>query len=243
MAAVEYLDPSIANEGISANDWKPGAWADAVSLSDDEWQPDLEPPRVNDYAAFKKHKHYGRYFRPWKYQPFPAWLYHPTLEPKLIDARFRDGAVDNEACKATAMKLGPEWRREPYPKDTAKVMVGKMLPVKNDTQRLTEAIAAGLADNKATGSGPVDAASIAAIVAAVMAAMPQPLGAPVAVPAAEVAPTRTRRTKAEMVAAEEAAKVSEAATERTALVELAEKEGIVIDDAMTNEEIKKALGL
>lgn len=244
MAVVEYLDPSIAGEGTSVNNWQPGAWTNAVALSDEEWQPELEPPRIPDYAAFKKHKHYGKYFRPYRYQPFPALLYHPVEAPRLIDHRFRDGAIDNEACKNAALALGPEWRREPYSKDTAKVMIGKSLPVKNDTQRLTEAIAAGLADNKQTGSGIVDATQIAAIVAAVMAAMPTQTIASAPVPAS-AAPTKAakRAAKAEQDPALETKPPEGEAAERVALIELAEKEGIAIADGASNEDIKKALGL
>ena len=51
---VEYLDPSIAGEGFHAEKHNPGAWMDAPDASAEEWQPDIEPPHINDYAAFKK---------------------------------------------------------------------------------------------------------------------------------------------------------------------------------------------
>ena len=66
MAGVEYLDPEIANEGQSANNWTPGDWTNTPNPGDEEWQPDMEPPHVNDYAALKKHKDYRQYFRPYR---------------------------------------------------------------------------------------------------------------------------------------------------------------------------------
>jgi hypothetical protein len=162
MSAVEYLDPEIANEGSSANNWTPGEWTNAPNAADEEWQPDIDPPHINDYAAFKKHKHYRQYFRPYRYTPFPAWMYHKTLEPKIVKT------------KDDVLALGPEW--SPTPLKLRVDMTGKSLPVKTDTQRLTEALVTGLL--KAPGSaaapgGAVDAAAIAAIVAAVMTAMQQ----------------------------------------------------------------------
>lgn len=145
-------------EGTSCNNWSPGAWANTPNLSEDEWQPDMEPPHINDYAAFKKHKHYGKYFRPYRYMPFPAWMYHKTEEPKLVKSR------------EEVLALGPEW--SPTPNKPRIDMTGKSLPVKSETQRLAEVVAQALAV-KGPSSGGIDATAIAAVVAAVMAALPQ----------------------------------------------------------------------
>jgi hypothetical protein len=205
---VVYLDAEIAGEGESANNWAPGAWTNAPA-TEDEYQPDIEPPHVNDYAAFKKHKHYRQYFRPYRYHPFPAFLYHPTLGEKIVKT------------KEEVFALGPEW--SPIPIRPRVDMTGKSLPVKNDTQRLTEALVAGMAGKKDAG----DPATIAAIVAAVVGAMQQPQKA-----AQEPEPAAL--TPDTQVSSE---------TERTALLELADKEGIKVDGRWSNERLKKELGL
>jgi hypothetical protein len=203
-------------EGTSANDWTPGAWANTPNIADDEWQPDIEPPHINDYAAFKKHKHYGKYFRPYRYTPFPAWMYHATLEPKIVKS------------KEEVLALGPEW--SPVPNKPRVDMTGKSLPVKSDTQRLAETIALAL-PRGAAAAAPIDATMIASIVAAVVAAMPQMQ--PAAIPAApspdDLMPPR------EPTASED--------VERSALLELAAKENIKVDGRWSNERIKKELGL
>src|SRR5579859_4094547 len=72
---VDYLDPDIANEGVSA----------------EAWSPALEPPRIPTpemfrnaiaTAADKTKRPLKDYFpqlsgRPYKHQAFPCWLYHP----------------------------------------------------------------------------------------------------------------------------------------------------------------------
>lgn len=234
MPAVEYLDPSIANEGLSANNWAPGEWTNAASSADEEWQPDIDPPHINDYAAFKKHKHYKQYFRPYRYIPFPAWMYHATHEPKIVKT------------KEEVIALGPEW--SPTPKKPRVDMTGKSLPVKTDTQRLTEALVAGLVKQPgaAAAGGGVDAASIAAIVAAVMAAMPQQhaVAAPVALDPAKMMPTDVEGLRQFVESPkDDDGSPQRDSIERKALLELAEKEGIKIDGRWSSERIKKELGL
>lgn len=239
MAGVEYLDPEIANEGQSANNWAPGDWTNSPNPGDEEWQPDMEPPHVNDYAALKKHKHYRKYFQPYRYVAFPAWIYHPDHEPKLIAARGPDGQINAELCKAEVAKLGPGWSPTPPAKKRLD-MTGKSHPVKSDTQRLTEALVAGLTDKQ--GTPPSDPNQIAAIVAAVMAAVnsqpkPQPRRA---------APEPEDLMPIEAEAATEAPAPSPTASpdvERAALLELAEKNGVEIDKRWGNERIKKVLNL
>lgn len=213
---VEYLDPEIAGEGVSANNWTPGAWANTPNYADEEWQPDIEPPHINDYAAFKKHKHYGKYFRPYRYTPFPAWMYHATEEPKLVQT------------KEQVLALGAEW--SPTPNKPRIDMTGKSLPVKSETQRLAEVVAQALA-SKQTGSGNIDATTIAGIVAAVMAALPQQQ--PV-----QAAPQPDTQDEVETEKLDPAAVI-----ERKAMLELAEKDSIKIDGRWSNARIKKELGL
>lgn len=213
---VEYLDASIANEGQSANNWTPGAWTNDPGEGE-EWQPEIEAPRINDYAAFKKHKYYGKYFAPYRYRPFPAWLYnHGTKEAKVV----KD--------KDEAIALGADWQPAPFKMSVD--MTGKALPVKTDTQRLAEAITLGLADKQTTGStGAIDPTTIAAIVAAVMAATQKPA-------VVEAAPAPVIESEPEVV-------VAASSIERMAMIELAEKEGVKIDKRWSDEKIKQALGL
>jgi hypothetical protein len=214
MTMVEYLDPEIANEGQSVNNWQPGAWTNAPATSDEEYQPDIEPPHIQDYAAFKKHKHYRQYFRAYRYVPFPAWMYHATQEPKLVKS------------KEEVAALGPEW--SPTPLKPRIDMTGKSLPVKSETQRLAEVVATALAAKQ--GTAPIDATAIAAIVAAVMAALPQGTQQKPAEPDLESLMPPLDATADETI-------------ERKALLELAEKEGIKVDGRWSNQRIKKELGL
>jgi hypothetical protein len=63
----EYLAPEIANEGLHADAPISGsqAWMNSAPEAE-EWQPPLEPPRVYDYAGFKTHKRWGKYFQPYR---------------------------------------------------------------------------------------------------------------------------------------------------------------------------------
>jgi hypothetical protein len=216
MPEIEYLDPSIANEGVHVDKWSPGNWADAPS-GDDEWQPDVDPPRITDYAAFKKHKHYGKYFKPYRYRPFPAWMYHATQEPREVKSR------------EEVIALGPDW--SPTPPNIKRIdMTGKATQGKSETQRLAEVVAAALSAKAAPVAGGFDATAIAATVAAVMAA----LGKSAPVQVAGVADEEMLGGEVQTVDAE---------VERTALIEMAEKDGVKIDKRWSNDRIKKELGL
>jgi hypothetical protein len=217
MEKIEYLDPAIAGEGFHAEKWEPGAWTDAPDDSAEEWQPEMEPPHINDYAGFKKHKHYRQYFRPWRYVPFPAFMYHATLGERLVKS------------KAEVEALGPEWSPKPPEARQKKVdMTGKSLPVKTDTQRLAEVVAQALGGKPATASA-ADPTLIAAVVAAVMAAMKAEQKAPI-----------DPESDSMMPATAESAGDS---IERTALIELADKEKIKIDKRWSTAKIKETLGL
>ena len=207
--AVEYLDAEIANEGQSANNWVPGAWTNATVVTDEESQPDMDPPHINDYAAFKKHKNYAKYFRPYRYQPFPAFMYGPGGAEKIVKT------------KDEVIALGPDWSPTPPESRTKQIdMTGKSLPVKSDTQRLAEVIAAQV-QGRQPASGAIDPTTIASIVAAVMAALPQN-----AAPMPAVEPVEP-----------------ETDIERQALIELADKNSVKIDKRWGNARIKAELGL
>jgi len=227
---IEYLDKSIAGEGTHADAPIPGTWMDGTDPSTEEFQPEMEPPHISDYAGLRKHKHYRQYFRPYRYQPFPAFMYHPTLGEKIVKTK------DEVAA------LGPEW--SPTPIKPRVDMTGKSLPVKSDTQRLAETIAATMPK----GASPIDATAIAAIVAAVMAAMPQnatpkPAEAPVE-PVAEPVEAFDK-VGIELAETKEPAEAlpSHENLERTALLELAAKENIKIDQRWGNKRLKEALGI
>jgi hypothetical protein len=218
-------------EGISANNWTPGAWANTPNYSEDEWQPDIEPPHINDYAAFKKHKHYGQYFRPYRYHAFPAWVYHKTEEPKIVKS------------KEEVLALGPDW--SPIPNKPRIDMTGKSQPVKSETQRLAEVVAQALAV-KQPGAGGIDATAIAAVVAAVMAATAQqqkPASATKSIAEASPDTSGTDGLRAFVETPIDEENPVDGSIERKALIELAEKEGIKIDKRWANDRIKKELGL
>jgi hypothetical protein len=211
-------------EGIHVDKWSPGAWANTQG-EDEEWQPDVEPPHITDYAAFKKHKHYGQYFKPYRYRPFPAWMYHKSEEPKLVKS------------KDEVIALGPEW--SPVPPAIKRIdMTGKASPAKSETQRLAEVVAQSLSA-KTQGAGSIDATAIAAVVAAVMAALPQnqPAAPVAAVP--DEASENEARVAVETLAPED----PHAALERKALFELAETNNVKIDKRWSNARIKTELGL
>lgn len=203
MGDIEYLDHSIANEGLHADAPIPNTWMDTPPDQPD-FQVDMEPPHVNDYSLLKKNPKYAKYFRPHVYRPFPAVMYHQSFAEKIVNTR-------EEAEDA----LAQGYSRTPFQPRID--MTGKSLPVKSETQRLAEAVAAAAAVQK---NGALDAGAIAAIVAAVMAAVKQG--------------GETQQTvKAE----------SEDTIERQALIELAEKENIKIDRRWSDARIKEALGL
>lgn len=219
---VEYLDPEIANEGFSVDKHNPGAWMDEVP-TDDEWQPDMEPAHINDYAAFKKNKWYGQYFNgrnQRKKIPFPALMHHAVHESRLCQN------------KEQALALGPEWGPEPHKPRVD--MTGKSIPVKSETQRLAEVIAA-------TKNGGDSSSALFLELLHKQAAEHQ----------AQMAKMEQRMT-AVISAAEGASPVSREASveatiddnvERDALLELAEKEGVKVDGRWSSARIKKELGL
>lgn len=96
---VEYLDPEIANEGVSA-------------LSN--WSPPLPEARIPDYKGIKGiAKYFPQYSgRPYNHKVFPCWLYHPKLPARLIEDQFVDGDPPRLVKKAgeIAAELGCAYR-------------------------------------------------------------------------------------------------------------------------------------
>jgi hypothetical protein len=112
MQKIEYLDPEIANEGSHAEDMS-----------------DLEPPHVYDYAAFKTDKHYKRYFKPYVFQPFPAWIYHATEEAKMVGdaktaASYGVSYIKGDDHNEARWECSGEWKVRPVVKPKAKATDG-----------------------------------------------------------------------------------------------------------------------
>ena len=98
----EYLDPSIANEGEAATDWHPGSGPAPI--------PDMMKMLGN-------HKHYGRYFAPHVFRPFPAWIYHAT-EPEFVVRTAKEAkeyGVTYDTDEARYICTG-EWKTRPVKK-------------------------------------------------------------------------------------------------------------------------------
>ncbi len=85
---VGYLDSEIANEGQKVS-----------ALSDGQpegWSP---PPQLASVPDWSRIKSIARYFNRSGFKPYPAWLYHPTEPPRVV----------NDADEAA--KLGVCYRR------------------------------------------------------------------------------------------------------------------------------------
>lgn len=114
-AKVGYLDPEIAGEGLK------------VILSDGDqvsWTPPPAKPVMPDWSTIKSIRHY---FNRTGYQVFPAWLYHPTEEPRLVknaDEAAELGVCYREANNDERSRYGlkavwdwqddSKWRPQPY---------------------------------------------------------------------------------------------------------------------------------
>lgn len=101
MPKIEYLDPEIANEGERADS------AFVVSPK----------PHVWDYAQLKEHPHYGQYWAPKAFQPWPAWIYnHKTGEKKVVDNAMeaaQHGIRFNKALRHPDYEWTGDWQAEP----------------------------------------------------------------------------------------------------------------------------------
>lgn len=112
---VGYLDPEIAGEGQK------------VILSDGDvvsWTPPPPRPVMPDWSQIKS---IARYFGRSGHQVYPAWLYHPSDEPRLVKNAEDAGALGVCYREATADERGRyglkavwdwqdgcQWRPQPY---------------------------------------------------------------------------------------------------------------------------------
>jgi hypothetical protein len=114
-----YLDPSIAGEGSK------------VIMSDGEvitYNPPPPKPVMPDWSEIKSIRHYFNRTYP-KTQTWPAWVYHPTEEPRILknaDEAAELGICYRETSPDERVRFGQEfvwdwkddcqWRPKPYPK-------------------------------------------------------------------------------------------------------------------------------
>jgi hypothetical protein len=115
---VGYLDPEIAGEGQQ------------VIHSDGEvvnWSPPPVKPVVPDFSQIKSIR---KYFNRTGFVAWPAWLYHPIEEPRLVKNAeeahalgviYRDTTPDERARYGKNAMWDwsdeTEWRPTPFPKD------------------------------------------------------------------------------------------------------------------------------
>lgn len=113
---VGYLDPEISGEGQK------------VILSDGEqvsWTPPPARPVMPDWSQIKS---IARYFGRTGHQVYPAWLYHPTEDARLVknaDEAGELGVCYREATQDERGRYGLkavwdwredcQWRPQPYP--------------------------------------------------------------------------------------------------------------------------------
>jgi hypothetical protein len=101
MPKIEYLDPEIANEGERA---------DAAFAAP-------RRPHVWDYAQLKEHPHYGQYWAPKPFSPWPAVIYnHKTGEEKTVkDGKeaMEYGVGFNRNLRHPDYEWTGDWQAEP----------------------------------------------------------------------------------------------------------------------------------
>lgn len=113
---VGYLAPEIAGEG------------ERVIMSDGEVVNFLPPPAKPVMPDWSGIKSIRRYFGAYIHRPYPAWLYHPTEEPRLVKNEteaaalgvgFRDATIDERGrygVKAVwDWSADSKWRATPWP--------------------------------------------------------------------------------------------------------------------------------
>jgi len=114
---VGYLDPEIAGEGSK------------IILSDGEqvnWSPPPPKPVMPDWSGIKSIQ---KYFNRSGYVVWPAWLYHPTQEPRLVKNAheaaelgicYREASFDEKGRYGRDhvwdWKDDCEWRPQPFGK-------------------------------------------------------------------------------------------------------------------------------
>jgi hypothetical protein len=164
---VGYLDPEVAGEGMK------------VIMSGGEqvnWSPPPVAPVMPDWSTIKSIRHY---FNRTGHQTYPAWLYHPTEQPRLVKNAqeaaelgvcYREASIDERGRYGLAYVWDWQedslWRPKPHGAikfDPANPGQGKFYVVtppnpaiaRNELlAELVPAVAAAVATAlKATGSG------------------------------------------------------------------------------------------
>lgn len=241
---VEYLDPEIAGEGVSA----------------DNWTAPVPKAHLPSYEGIKAIQKYFPEFsgRPYQHQTFPCWLYHPGEEPRLISdelryddqlrpvvirkaseiARelgcvYRNSTVEERAQGFPAARWefdpGSKWR--PFPHDV------RFDPKKAPHKTVVLPQSQGSA-------GMVNADVIAATVAAVLAKTSE-TGAVVDADRAEFEAFKAWKAQQASAAAEPPPQVNSLApadeTDRDAAIALAGERGVKIDKRWTLDKIMAEL--
>jgi hypothetical protein len=160
----EYLDPEIANEGVSA---------------ETSWAPSVAEAQIPSYKGIKSILKYFPQFsgRPYQHQTYPCWFYHPTEEPRLVQnimtgedpprvikraselakelgCVYRESTMEEKAqgFPANRWVYSSEWRATPYhtkfnplKPDTGKHVVSGKEPSMSQSDLIATTVAAILA--------------------------------------------------------------------------------------------------
>lgn len=225
----EYLDPEIANEGLSA----------------DEWQPFVEKPRIPNYENIKSIRKYFPHLSgiPYKHKAFPAWLYHPSMPPRICNEKQAAAlGVTWRACTPEEKSRwgqshcwdyaeGCEWRATPHDAE-ARQKIDPANP--GPGKSLVEG-----KQNPESAQASMISAVVAATTAAVMTQL-QKLGV-ISAPAAAPAPQPAAPAPANALAQKPAEVKLTEAEEKDVLTKLADEKGIKIDKRWSLDRIKAAL--
>lgn len=190
MSEISYLDPEIANEGQAAS----------LEMPDMDYQTPMERPHIPDYSWLKPTDKLAKYFPhisgiPYRHKPFPAWFFHKSKPPILIQdvfSRNEDPPRLLRTAADQAKKLGIEWRKStreeiaqgykeerwvctgewssvPFETKPDIHGAGKTLPPPTQANSIAAAVTAAMKAGGGAASKTTE--MIGAVVAAVMAAM------------------------------------------------------------------------
>jgi hypothetical protein len=121
---VGYLDPSIGGEGGKVV----GDKGEGIQFATGETLSFTAPPPKPNYPDWSEIKSIQRYFNRVGYEPWPAWFYHPSQEPRLIKDQAEGKQIGvyyrlptaDETARFGVMRGvwdwadGCEWRPTPY---------------------------------------------------------------------------------------------------------------------------------
>lgn len=219
---VGSLAAEIAGEGYKVSEGTKGTWT--------------PPPKQQMYPDWSKIAPIAHYFGRSDMQPWPSWIYHKTEQPRIVkDAEeaaqygiiFREATEDERMIGQTMprydFRRGTEWRTQPWPGtqgfDVQKMGAGKNYePPKPNYERAQHDMMGNLVaalQKGGTGTGSVDAETIAAIVAATVKAM-QPAPA-------------------------DATQDADEEADRADLISIAEQRGVKVDKRWSTERLKAEL--